>query len=340
MPVQIIRTITELRFNKKLHELVKKLDIIESWQHIDRKNKRLSLSILSHAENTQAILDKLTEVCGKTSDTHILVLPTTTAVSPEAKKREKEKEAKYVSESVLVTREELYDQVSKGTKLDANFILLIIISTLVAAIGLLENHTTVVIGGMLIAPMLGPNLAMSFATILGDLKMMWRAVRSSLTGILISLSLSYIIGLIWPYGFDSTQLLYRTDVGFDGLVLALASGAAAALSLTTGLSSALVGVMVAVALLPPITTLGIMLGAGNYHYAAGAALLVATNIVSINLMANLIFVFKGIRPHRWYEKQKAKKATWWNFIFWAVLLLLLGVTIYWRHGLAFIEIFS
>ena len=67
----------------------------------------------------------------------------------------------------------------------------------------------------------------------------------------------------------SEELLARTDVGFDGVVLALASGAAAVLSLTSGVASALVGVMVAVALLPPTATLGMMLATGQTELAAG-----------------------------------------------------------------------
>jgi len=66
--------------------------------------------------------------------------------------------------------------------------------------------------------------------------------------------------------------------------------AAAALSLTTGLSSVLVGVMVAVALLPPAATLGIMLGQGNMSLAIGAGLLLAVNIVSVNLASKIVFL--------------------------------------------------
>ena len=76
-------------------------------------------------------------------------------------------------------------------------------------------------------------------------------------------------------------------MGLDSIALALASGAAAVLSLTTGLSSVLVGVMVAVALLPPTATLGIMLGAGHAQLAIGAAILLAVNI---NLVSFSIFI--------------------------------------------------
>ena len=94
----------------------------------------------------------------------------------------------------------------------------------------------------------------------------------------------------------SPELAGRTNVGLDSVALALASGAAAALSLTTGLSSVMVGVMVAVALLPPAVTLGLMLGHGEGSLAAGAGLLLAINVVCINLASKVVFFIKGIRP--------------------------------------------
>ena len=112
-----------------------------------------------------------------------------------------------------------------------------------------------------------------------------------------ALSLSFALGAVWQGELNSFELMSRTRVGFDSIALALVSGAAAVLSMATGLSSVLVGVMVAVALLPPCAVVGIMLGAGEYDLAAGAGLLLAVNIVCVNLSAKLVFLFKG----RWSE---------------------------------------
>lgn len=117
------------------------------------------------------------------------------------------------------------------------------------------------------------------------------------------------------------------------MALALASGAAAVLSLTTGLSSVLVGVMVAVALLPPAATFGLMLGSGQFGMATGAGLLLAMNIVCINFAAKLVFLLKGIHPRTWWETQKAKRAMVAYLAIWAVSLALLVVLIYLRRWL-------
>ncbi|MDX1285352.1 MAG: DUF389 domain-containing protein, partial [Draconibacterium sp.] len=154
-------------------------------------------------------------------------------------------------------------------------------------------------------------------------KLLWSAIRSNIIGLSLVLALSIAIGLIWPLNFNSQELIARTDVGFDGIVLALVSGAAAVLSLTSGLSSSLVGVMVAVALLPPTATLGLMLGAGNFQYALGAGLLLAVNVVCVNFASNLVFLLKGIKPRTWYEKQKAKQSMIVFVLFWLTVLILL-----------------
>jgi len=121
--------------------------------------------------------------------------------------------------------------------------------------------------------------------------------------------------------------------GWDSIALALASGAAAALSLSTGLSSILVGVMVAVALLPPAATLGLMLGQGHTQLAIGAGLLLAVNVVCVNLASKLVFIAKGINPRTWLEKEKAKRAMVVYVLGWITTLIVLMVIIYVRRSL-------
>lgn len=112
------------------------------------------------------------------------------------------------------------------------------------------------------------------------------------------------------------------------IALALASGAAAALSLSTGISSALVGVMVAVALLPPSVASALFLGAGDYQSAIGAAILLALNVVCAVLSAQLVFVYKGIRPRTWSSQKKASRSVKINAIVWLGLLIALAALAY------------
>jgi uncharacterized membrane protein len=123
----------------------------------------------------------------------------------------------------------------------------------------------------------------------------------------------------------------RTNVGMESVALALASGAAAALSLTTGLSSVLVGVMVAVALLPPAATLGLMLGHGHTTLALNAGLLLGINIVCVNLSCKTVFLLKRIRPRGHGEKKRASRTMTLYIGAWVIALALLVTLVYFRQ---------
>ncbi|PUB09892.1 uncharacterized protein DUF389 [Yoonia sediminilitoris] len=114
------------------------------------------------------------------------------------------------------------------------------------------------------------------------------------------------IGAIVEINLDSKELLDRSQIGIDSIALALASGAATALSVATGLSSALVGVMVAVALRPPSVAIAMFAGAGEFGLAGRAALLLFANIVSVGIASQLVFLLRGIRPRTWHEQENAK----------------------------------
>jgi len=272
----------------------------------------------------QQTLDTLQNVLGAQPTARIVVLPIEVYL-PKPKEEEKKKE-----DSAATARESLYQEVEKGARIDSNFVLLVMLATVVAAIGLIENNVAVVIGAMVIAPLLGPNLALSLGTALGDGDLMRKSIKTLTLGILMAIGMSVIIGLLWPGELDSHELISRTNASLDSIALALASGAAATLSLTTGLSGVLVGVMVAVALLPPAVTLGIMVGEGNIQLASGAGLLLVINIVCVNLASKLVFFFKGVRPRTWLEREKAKQAMVRYLLGWLLTLVVLLIFIYMR----------
>ena len=286
------------------------------------------MRLLVADDKLQWVLDALQNILGAQPTARILVLAVEASLP-----RPEEKEGKQ-EDSAAQAREALYQGVEKNARLDRNFLVLVTLSTVVAAIGLIENNVAIVIGAMVIAPLLGPNLALSLGTALGDIHLVRKAAQTLLTGILLAVLLSVGLGIFWPSELSSPELVSRTGAGLDSVVLALASGAAAALSLTTGLSSVLVGVMVAVALLPPAVTLGLMLGHGSMGLAVGAALLLAVNIVCVNIASKVVFFAKGIHPRTWAEKEKAKRAMSIYLLGWIVALLIVMLAIYARRSLA------
>lgn len=273
----------------------------------------------------QAVLDRIQSILAAAEGWRLTILPVEASLPRLPEPEPDVEEIRKADRARLIeSREELYAQAARSADGDASFFLFVGLSTLVAAIGLIENNVAVVIGAMVIAPLLGPLLAFSLGVALGDRALMARALATSASGIALVVVLGLAIGLLWPLADYSGELTARTRVGFDGIALALASGAAAALSLTAGASSALVGVMVAVALMPPAVTIGLMAGAGDWSLAAGAALLLSVNVVCVNLAAQIAFVAKGVTPRTWFEKQEARRAVRENALIWAGLLLALA----------------
>jgi len=322
--MKIIEVVVDERYIDSIKNAAKKNDASDFWVVRSEAEERKVIRILVKPEQRQKIMDALQGILSTSLSSRVVVIPVE-ATLPREEETEKETEKVVASET---TREELYNSIGKNARLNRTYLLLIFLSTIVVAIGLLKDNVAVVIGAMVIAPLLGPNLAMALGTALGDTELMWKSFKTGLAGMGLALVLSILIGILWPLNVESRELLARTYVGLDSAVLALASGAAAVLSLTSGIPSILVGVMVAVAILPPTATLGLMLGAGQTDLAYGAAFLLAVNIVAVNLSAKLGFLIQGIKPRTWLEKQKAKQSMTSYIIIWVITLATLLVVIY------------
>jgi len=141
-----------------------------------------------------------------------------------------------------------------------------------------------------------------------------------------------LVGLLIPVDPGVTELASRTHVGLADVAIAMAAGSAGSLAYTTGLPTAIIGVMVAVALLPPLVATGLLLGAGHEQMAAGSAVLVLVNFTCISLAAVGTFLVRRVRPRTWWEAEKAKKATKVAVISWLVLLAILVGLIFLLDG--------
>lgn len=321
--MKVIEVVADVGHLDTIQALAEEQGVMDIWWGPESDDGRCAVRMLVSPEHRQTVLDLLQGMLSGSDGAHILVEPLE-AVLPRTESAEESRR------STGLSREELYEDIAKGARVDGNFLLLVGLSTLVAAIGMIENNVAVVIGAMVIAPLLGPNLALALASALGDLDLMWRAIKANFTGVSLALATSFAIGWLWPDSLSAPELHARTQVGLGSVALALASGAAAVLSLTTGVSMVLVGVMVAVALLPPTAAMGLFLGSGQVHLALGAALLTAVNVVSVNLAAKLVFLIKGVKPRTWLERRKARQSLGLYIAVWLITLAVLMVVIYLR----------
>jgi uncharacterized hydrophobic protein (TIGR00341 family) len=195
-----------------------------------------------------------------------------------------------------IGREALYEDIKDAAQCPRVYLAMTVLSTVVAAIGLRHNSVTIIIGAIVIAPLLGPNMAMALGTALGDLPLLRRAILTALAGIGTAVALSVVIGVLVHVDPTLSEIASRTQVGLGNIVLALASGCAGALAFTTGVSATLIGVMVAVALLPPLVAFGLLMGNGQPALATGALSLFLMNLICVSLAGVGTFLVQGIRP--------------------------------------------
>jgi uncharacterized hydrophobic protein (TIGR00341 family) len=209
---------------------------------------------------------------------------------------------------------------------------MVILSAVVAAVGLLRDNMPILVGAMVIAPLLGPHIALAFATTLADAQMARAAVKAGAFGFLIAICFAVAVGLLFTVEPSAREIASRTRVHPSDIILALAAGIAGSLSFTTGAPSSLIGVMVAVALMPPIVTAGLLLGAAHFQPALGSLLLLLTNVICVNLAGVVTFLALGIRPRTWWEATQAKRYTQKAIVIWSALLAVLAVAIYLSRG--------
>lgn len=324
MSMRIIEVIVSKGDLEKVMRVTRAPEVVDVWSIPGAEPGQMVVRVLAPTTHCQALIDKFHSIL--MGNRHRIVLVPTLAVIPAPEQPEEPAPAQ--PQSATAAREELYNTVTQGTNVDSTFVLLIVLSTLVVDIGLVKDNIVVVIGAMVIAPLLGPILAFAFGVALGDHKLMGRALRANAVGLSLAVGASALAGLVLPVAVNSSALLAHTSVAYDSVAIALASGAAAVLLLVSGLSSVLVGVMVAVALLPPAAALGLMLGAGEPAHAAGAAILLAVNLVCVNLAAQVVLVSRGVRPRSWWQKKEAHQSLVLNLTVWGVLLVLLLGIIY------------
>lgn len=320
----------------ELKNIINLEDIIDYWEE-EIPGQKIKLSFLVSTEKSSIILDQLEKTFSGTTEFRILLYPIE-ATLPRLKDKDnsenqgfspsQSKPKRTISSLLPLSREELYNDIEKTITQRWIFYFLTIISAIVASIGILKNNEVIIIGAMVIAPLLGPNVALAFATTLGDLNLGKKAIKLLLISILSVLIAATIIGFFFTINPDLQSLAKRTKVDISDVILAIAAGSAATLSVTSELYSALIGVMVAVALLPPLVSLGLLLGSGFFGMAQGAFLLFLTNLIGINLSGVITFFVQGVRPLTWWEEAQAKKSTSLALFIWITLLVILLAIIY------------
>ena len=313
---------------KKAREMVEEEEPLGVWT--DNLDDGCSiLRVLIDVDRIESLSDRLTEKFS-TAEGFRITLFSVEATLPQPDIEEEKEKKDEESEKVAgrISREELYADVTSGSELTWVYLGMVILSTLVAGVGLVRDDVAVIIGAMVIAPLLGPNVSMALSVTLGDLDLGWRSLKANAVGLFSSLAVAFVMGLLMDIDLESQQLIRRTTASLGDITIALAAGSAGVLAFTRGVPAAIVGVMVAVALLPPLVNIGLLMGAGYVNLAIGSVILTTTNLICINLAGILTFLVQGVQPRSWWEAEKAKKATRVAIAIWFLLLVALAILIW------------
>ena len=203
----------------------------------------------------------------------------------------------------LERRAEVQVQLREAAHPDFDYFLMVILSSVIATLGLLTNSAAVIIGAMLVAPLMSPIIGLGLASLTGDQKLMGNSVSALVKGALLSVLIAIL--LTWINRFLPfvtlqelpAEVIARTRPTPIDLLIALAGGLAAAFALAQPeLSAALPGVAIATALMPPLCTVGVGVAMRRWDVAGGSLLLFITNMVTIAFAAILIFFVLGFVP--------------------------------------------
>lgn len=211
----------------------------------------------------------------------------------------------------------LYRQLLIEASWRLNFVMLTVSSCIIATFGLISNSTAVIIGAMLVAPLMLPLRGLAFAALEGELKLFWRSLYSITGATALSLALSWMIGVVIGIPDFGSELTARTQPNLIDLGIAVAAGGISGFAkVRRGISDALAGTAIAVALMPPLCVVGLSFSQGYFNYSRGAFLLYLTNLLGITLACMVVYILAGYA--------EINHALGWTMALTLILLVPLG----------------
>jgi uncharacterized hydrophobic protein (TIGR00271 family) len=226
---------------------------------------------------------------------------------------------------------EVQIQLRESSTPDFNYFVMVLLSCMIATMGLLIDSSATIIGAMLVAPLMSPILGLGLASIRGDAKLFRNATLAIGQGALIAIGLSAIITLfnrllpIITLSNLPQEILSRTRPSPIDLGIALAGGLAATFALVQPeLSAALPGVAIATALMPPLCVVGIGIALGDWKVAGGSFLLFLTNSITIAAASMGLFYLVGFSPPRQNGEGRIPRSLQVSLVLTLILLAPLG----------------
>ncbi len=309
----------------------------------DETSNRDITAVATFPLPTEAVEEVLADLreAGLEEEAYTVVVDARTVVSRRFERLQEQYAEESEEDTSRIAREELEATVEELVPGGTTFLVMSAISAIVATAGILLDSPAIVVGSMVIAPLIGPAMATSVGSVVADRDLFLQGVRLQVIGFGLAIAAAAAFAIfarsvhLVPPGLDILtidQVSGRLSPDFLSLAVALGAGVAGALSLSSGVSSALVGVMIAAALIPPTAVIGIGIAWAMPQAVVGSSVLVLVNVLSINLAALVVLWYEGYRPEAWFQLEEARVATVKRVgvlvVAIAVLSLFLGATTY------------
>ncbi|TGK79039.1 DUF389 domain-containing protein [Leptospira noumeaensis] len=215
------------------------------------------------------------------------------------------------------------ESIKKGAELKGSNLWTLIFAIFIASIGLNVNSTAVIIGAMLVSPLMGPIVGIGFAAATNDFDNLKKFLRTLALATLASITTSFIYFSLSPISEAQSELLARTSPTIYDALIAIFGGATGIIANTRKeKGTAIAGVAIATALMPPLCTAGYGLSQGNWSYFFGASYLYLINSIFIAITTFIFVRYMEFPKVSWgLYKEKERKVKIYLGIFTLILLI-------------------
>lgn len=314
----------------KVEELLKKNELVYLSSTVEIEDEKCAFysTVLPDNLTDQIIADISSILDLRLRENTISVISVEGAVSTFLD-RLKEKAAKKPTPPSPLER--LVESTDRYTRLNKNVLSMALFATMIALAGLFLDNTVIVIGAMLLSPLLGPINAFAVNANLGRIRKVSRSQFSVLVLlaaiILAAAAITFAASQFVELPENTTQIAIRSHATLVDVLIALILGLAAGLALFVGFPEMLVGVAIAVAIVPPATVSGIGLALSNMNLFLGAVILTLIYLLGLQLGSTLMLRIRGVQPRRYYQKTEAKKRSAYSIFILALLLVILALIV-------------
>ncbi|MCH2177013.1 MAG: TIGR00341 family protein [Lentisphaeria bacterium] len=234
------------------------------------------------------------------------------------------------------------EEIRLGSAPKAHYFILMVLSVMIASLGLIINSAAVVIGAMLISPLMMPIFGCALGIITGDSQLLKVSLMSEFFGVFLAILSAVILGLLPYTSFEITsEIMSRTTPNLLDLGIAVFAGIAGGMALIDDrINSGLTGVAIATSLTPPLGACGLCFSMGHFVEGMGAFLLFFSNFMAIFSIAGGLFFLFGFLPkekrrEQWLKMQKPFRVTMGGLLVITIILTATLIRLRNRNKLAY-----